>query len=66
MVGNSKIIDHLLATGPLARWYGYGQSAALQGEPLDSCPYRRAILGQEATWERGSVLAERCAPDGVA
>lgn len=26
MVGNSKGIDHLLATGPLAHWYEYDQS----------------------------------------
>ena len=61
-----RVFDHLLATGPLARWYEYGQSAALQGEPLDPCPYRRAILAGAKSYMGGSVLAERCAPEGVA
>ena len=54
VVGSSKSIDHLLATAALARWYEYGQSAALQGEPLDPCPNRRASWGKKL---HGSAVA---------
>ncbi len=50
MVGSSKSIDE------------YGQSAALQGEPLDPCPYRRAILAGAKSYMGGAVA---CLLSGV-
>jgi ribosome modulation factor len=40
-----------LATGPLARFYEYGQAAGQRGEPVDACRYRHA--DRRNAWVRG-------------
>jgi hypothetical protein len=38
-------------SGPLARFYEYGEAAAMRGEPLDACRSRRA--DRRNAWVRG-------------
>ena len=40
-----------MTTGPLARFYEYGQAAGQRGEPLDACRYRRP--DRVNAWVRG-------------